>query len=235
MSWCVMSGVSLSTSLQLTCALLQICGSHKQYRGTAMRPQLLREALCTAPATQSALQVCRVPCLPRKSPIFLGSCLFLDVKKTCVQRMRFESGCLQSFAKLLFVKQNWSVNSTVCITCQQAKLRSVFNSLACDTKGSRGPAATTRAAAAPGGSVYCACHENLRCHEISLPGWFTKCGACHTNGSRGPAATTRATATAPTTKICTPGAQNCCACHEISLAGSPSAVPATQTVAAPQR
>ena len=37
--------------------------------------------------------------------------------------------------------------------------------------GSRGPAVTTRAAAGPGGSVYCACHK------ICTPG--TKRGACH--------------------------------------------------------
>ena len=30
----------------------------------------------------------------------------------------------------------------------------------CHTKGSRGPAAPTRAAARPGGSLYCACHSS---------------------------------------------------------------------------
>ena len=77
------------------------------------------------------------------------------------------------------------------------------------TKGSRGPAAPTRAAARPGGSVYCACHAKgsrgpAAPTRAARPGGSAYC-ACHTKGSRGPAAPPRAAAR--------PGGSVHCACH----------------------
>ena len=60
-------------------------------------------------------------------------------------------------------------------------------------KGSRGPAAATRAAAPPGSSVYCACHTKgsrgpaAATRAAARPGGSVSC-ACHAKGSRGPAA-----------------------------------------------
>ena len=99
-----------------------------------------------------------------------------------------------------------------------ARKRQPGNSMyfACHEKGSRGPAAATRAAAPPGSSVYCACHENsMYC-------------ACHEKGSRGPAAATTRVA-AP------PGGSVYCACHAKGSQETLCTAPATRKAAAAQR
>ena len=66
---------------------------------------------------------------------------------------------------------------------------------ACHPKAAAAPAAATRAAARPGGSVYCACHAKgsrgpsgghaRRSSSSARPGGSVYC-ACHAKGSRGP-------------------------------------------------
>ena len=88
-------------------------------------PQLFREAPCTVPATKSTLQLRRVLCLPHKrQPRPSGD----HGRRSCSGRLR-----------VLCLPRNLHSRCTDCC--------------ACHTNGSRGPAATTHAAAALGGSV----------------------------------------------------------------------------------
>ena len=120
------------------------------------------------------------------------------VKKLCVKDGVGQSGVKDGVSKL--VCQGWCLKDGVRqirvrkIVCQSWCGGSAY--CACHAKGSRGPAAATRAVARPGGSA--------ATRAATPPGGSVYC-ACHTKGSRGPVVATRAAAP--------PEGSVYCACH----------------------
>ena len=132
-------------------------------------PQLLQEALCTAPATRKAL--CTAPAT-RSQPQPSGAhARRSSSRRLCVLRLPREmlrgssqealctAPATRSQPRPSGAHARRSSSRRLCVLrrpCERQPGSSVY--CACHTQASRGPAAPTRAAARPGGSVYCAGH-----------------------------------------------------------------------------
>ena len=179
-------------------------------RPSGPAPQLLQEALCTAPATQKLAAAQRHPRAPQL------------------------------------------LQEALCIAPATRKAARKLSVLRLPREASRGPAAPTRAAAPPGGSVYCACHTKGSQEALcTAPATWSqpRASGAHARrsffrklcvlrvprerqprvpreASRGPAAPTRATAPS--------GGSVYCACHAKGSQEAPCTAPATSSQPRPR-
>ena len=131
-------------------------------------PQLLQEALCTAPATQKAAAA---PAAPTRAAAPPGGSVY------CACHAKGSRGPSGAHARR-------SSSRRLCVLRLPRKRQ---------PRPQRRPRAPqpTRAAAPPGGSVYCACHQKAAAapaaptRAAAPPGGSVYC-ACHAKGSRGP-------------------------------------------------
>ena len=125
-------------------------------------PQLVQEALRTAPATPKAAVVEEALCTAPATPKAAGAPA-AATRAAALPRQRQPRPQRRPRAPQL--------------------VQEALRTGACHAKGSRGPAAATRAAARRGGSVYCACHAKGSRGRERRP---RAPQPCHAKGSRGP-------------------------------------------------
>ena len=211
------------------------CACHTKPAAAQRRPrapQLVQEALCTAPATRKAARKlsvlrlrpsstharrssCRRLCilhLPRERQPGSSESVYCacHAKPAAAQRRPRAAQLLQEAlctapatrkaARKLCAwyaaaqrrpRAPQLLQQALCTAPATRKAARKLSVLRLPHEASRGPAAPTRAAARPGGSVYCACHAkgsrgpSAATRTAARRGGSVYC-ACHAKGSRGP-------------------------------------------------